>query len=32
MYKLQFNSIPKPDIIIEVSAETKTILERLEKR
>lgn len=32
MYKHQFNSLPKPDIIIELRANSSVLIERLEKR
>lgn len=32
MYRLQFDSLPKPDIVIEVGAEDETIIQRLQSR
>ena len=32
MYKTQFNSLPKPDIVIEVQADSSIIIDRLAKR
>ncbi len=32
MYRLQFASLPKPDIVIEVGAEDETIIQRLQSR
>jgi len=32
MYKLQFHSLPTPDIVIEVGADNETIIKRLESR
>ena len=32
MYALQFHSLPKPDIVIEVGADNETIMKRLQAR
>lgn len=32
MYQAQFDSLPKPDIVIEVGADNETIIKRLQSR